>query len=262
MARSDPSLRVTVDKESGGTLLRGMGELHLQIVLETLKENYDVDAVIGVPQVAYRAAASRAAEVDHCLRKQTGGPGQMARVRLRLEPAAAGESGLVFVNAISGGAIPKEFVPAIEKALVAAMADGGPGGCPVLGLRVSLLDGAFHEKDSSSLAFAAVTREAFRIGFARAQPILLEPLARVVVTVPEEVLGPVIADLQRRRGQLVATEAVAGAQAVTAEVPLAELFNYVGALRSLCQGRAGFTLELSRYAPVPERGTGKRSRPA
>jgi len=223
-----------------------------------LKEDYDVDAVIGAPQVAWRAAASHSAEVDHSLRKQTGGPGQMARVRLLLEPVAEGDSGLVFVDAVSGGAIPKEFVPAIKKALVAAMADGGPGGCPVLGLKVSLLDGAFHERDSSALAFETATREAFRIGFARADPILLEPLARIVVTTPEVYLGAVIGDLQRRRGQLAATEAVAGAQAVTAEVPLAELFNYVSALRSLSQGRASFTLALSRYAAAPA----KRLRPA
>jgi len=257
MARSDPSLRVAVDRESGQTLLRGMGELHLQIVVETLKEDFNVDAVIGAPHVAYRAAASQRAEVDHTLRKQSGGPGQMARVRLVFEPLAEGEAGLVFVNRIVGGTIPKEFVPSIEKALRQSMLDGGPGGYPVLGLKVSLLDGAFHEKDSSGLAFDLATREAFRIGFEQAAPILLEPVVRIVVTTPEEYLGAVIGDLQRRRGQVVATELVPRAQEVIAEAPLAELFNYVSALRSLSQGRASFTMALSRYAPLPARQTEK-----
>jgi len=228
-----------------------MGELHLQIAVETLKHDFNVDAVIGAPQVAYRAAATRRAEVDHTLRKQSGGPGQMARVRLAFEPLAEGETGLVFVNKIAGGAIPKEFVPSIEKALRQCLLDGGPGGHPVLGLRVSLLDGAFHAKDSSGLAFELATREAFRIGFAQAAPILLEPVMRIVVTTPEDHLGAVIGDLQRRRGQVLSTEPVARAQAVIAEAPLAELFNYVTALRSLSQGRASPTMAFSRYAPLP-----------
>ena len=252
MARSDPSLRVAVDGESGQTLLRGMGQLHLQIAVETLKEDFNVDAVIGAPQVAYRAAASQRAVVDHTLRKQSGGPGQMARVRLAFEPLAEGETGLVFVNKIVGGAIPREFVPSIEKALRQSLLDGGPGGYPVLGLRASLLDGAFHQKDSSGLAFELATREAFRIGFEQAAPILLEPVMRIVVTTPEHYLGGVIGDLQSRRGQVLATEPVARAQDVIAEAPLAELFNYVGALRSLSQGRANFTMAFSRYAPLPK----------
>ncbi|HTV69764.1 MAG TPA: EF-Tu/IF-2/RF-3 family GTPase, partial [Rhizobiaceae bacterium] len=251
MARSDPSLRVVVDGESGQTLLRGMGELHLQIVVETLKEDFNVDAMIGAPQVAYRAAVSRRSEVDHTLRKQSGGPGQMARVRLMFEPLLEGETGLVFINKVVGGAIPKEFVPSIEKALRQSMLDGGPGGYAVLGLRVSLLDGAFHEKDSSGLAFELATREAFRIGFERAVPILLEPIARIVITTPEDYLGAVIGDLQRRRGQVLETGLVARAQEVIGEAPLAELFNYVSALRSLSQGRASFTMAFSRYAPLP-----------
>jgi elongation factor G len=252
MTRGDPSLRVTVDRESGQTLVSGMGELHLQIAVETLKEDYNVEAVIGAPHVAYRAAASRRAEVDHTLRKQSGGPGQMARVRLAFEPLAEGESDLVFINKIVGGAIPKEFVPSIEKALRQALLDGSPAGYPVLGLRVSLLDGAFHEKDSSGLAFELATREAFRIGFEQAAPILLEPMMRIVVTTPEAYLGGVIGDLQSRRGQVLATEPVGLAQDVIAEAPLAEMFNYVSALRSLSQGRASFTMAFSRYAPLPK----------
>jgi elongation factor G len=188
----------------------------------------------------------------------------MARLRLAFEPLTEGESGLVFVNKLIGGAIPKEFVPAIEKALRQSLRDGGPGGYPVLGLKVSLLDGAFHEKDSSALAFQLAAREAFRIGFARAEPILLEPVMRIVVTTPEAYLGGVIGDLQSRRGHVLATEpaqkslatSLSGALSecldVIAEAPLAQMFNYVGALRSLSQGRASFSMTLSRYAPLPK----------
>ncbi|CAL77572.1 protein chain elongation factor EF-G, GTP-binding [Bradyrhizobium sp. ORS 278] len=251
MARSDPSLRVVVDADSGQTLLRGMGELHLQIAVERLKEDYNVDAVIGAPEVAYRAAASRPSEVDHTLRKQSGGPGQMARVRLAFAPLEEGGEGLVFVDETVGGAIPREFIPSIEKALRQSLRDGGPGGYPVLGQQVTLLDGAFHQKDSSGLAFELATREAFRIGFERAAPILLEPVMRVVVTTPEDYLGGIIGDLQSRRGRIVATEPIPRGQEVIAEVPLARLFNYVSALRSLSQGRAVHAMAFSRYAPAP-----------
>jgi len=241
-----------VDRETGETLAKGMGELHLQIVVETLKEDFGVDATIGAPRVAYRAALSRRAEVDHLLRKQSGGPGQMARVRLAFEPLAEGETGLVFVNQIVGGAIPKEYVPSIEKALAQALLDGGPGGHPVIGLKATLLDGASHEKDSSGLAFENATREAFKIGFAQGEPILLEPLMRITVSTSEDYLGGVIGDLQSRRGQLLATDMVGRGHEVIAEAPLAEMFNYVSALRSLSQGRASFTMAFARYAPMPQ----------
>ena len=252
MARGDPSLRVMVDRETGETLVKGMGELHLQIVVETLKEDFSVEATIGAPRVAYRAALSRRVEVDHLLRKQTGGPGQMARVRLAFEPLAEGEAGLVFVNQIVGGAVPKDYVPSIEKALMQALLDGGPGGYPVIGLKAILLDGASHEKDSSGLAFETATREAFKIGFAQAEPILLEPMMRVVVATPGDYLGGVIGDLQSRRGQLLATDMIGRGHEVIAEAPLGEMFNYVSALRSLSQGRASFTMAFARYAPMPQ----------
>ena len=251
LARGDPSLRVRVDRETGQTLVSGMGELHLQICVETLKEDFGVEAKIGAPQVSYRAAASRRSEVDHTLRKQSGGPGQMARVRLAFEPLPEGETGLVFVNEVVGGAVPREFTPSIEKALRQAMLDGGPAGHPVIGLKATLLDGAFHEKDSSGLAFELATREAFRIGFAQTEPILLEPLMRVVVTTPEDYMGGVIGDLQSRRGQVLATEPAGHSHDVIAEAPLGEMFNYVSALRSLSQGRAIFSMKLARYAPMP-----------
>ncbi|MGJ4928584.1 elongation factor G [Bradyrhizobium sp. HKCCYLS2038] len=262
MARSDPSLRVVVDADSGQTLLRGMGELHLQIAVERLKEDYHVDAVIGAPEVAYRAAASRRSEVDHTLRKQSGGPGQMARVHLAFEPSEDGETGLLFVDKTVGGAIPREFIPSIEKALRQSLLDGGPGGYPVLGLKVTLLDGAFHQKDSSGLAFELATKEAFRVGFARAAPVLLEPVMRVVVTTPEDYLGSIIGDLQSRRGRILAMEPIARGQGVAAEVPLAELFNYVSALRSLSQGRAVHAMAFSRYAPAPKGLADKAARSA
>jgi elongation factor G len=252
MARGDPSFRVAVDRETGQTLVSGMGELHLQIGVERLKEDFGVDATIGAPQVSYRAAASRRAEVDHTLRKQSGGPGQMARVRLAFEPLAEGETGLVFVNQVVGGAIPREFVPSIEKALREALLDGGPAGHPVIGLKATLLDGGFHERDSSGLAFDLATREAFRIGFAQADPILLEPLMRVVVSTPHDYLGGVIGDLQRRRGQVLATEPAGRLHEVVAEAPLGEMFNYVSALRSVSQGRASFAMAFARFAPLPK----------
>ena len=251
MARSDPSLRVGADPETGRTLIAGVGELHLRICVETLKEDFGIEARIGAPDVAWRAELTRRAEVDHLLRKQSGGPGQMARVHLVFEPLADGATGLVFVDRIEGGAIPKEFVPAIEKALTAALDDGGPGGVPLLGLKATLMGGDFHAKDSSSLAFEIATREAFRIGVARAEPVVLEPLMRVVVTTPEEHIGAVIGDIRRRRGQVLASEPDGTRHDIVAEIPLAVLFNYVGALRSLTQGRASFTMAFARYAPAP-----------
>lgn len=252
LARGDPSLRVGVDGETGQALVRGMGELHLKIVVETLKEDFGVDAAIGPPMVSYRSAPTRRAEVDHLLSKQNGGQGQMARIRLALEPLADGEAGLRFENRVVGGAIPKAFVPAIEKVLEQSMREGGASGHPVLGLKAVLLDGAFHEKDSSALAFEIATREAFRIGFERTDPVLLEPLMRVVVTTPGDYLGAIIGDLQARRGRLLGTEMAGHGHEVAADVPLAELFSYVGTLRYLSQGRASFTMAFDRYARVPE----------
>ncbi len=252
MARSDPSLRLAVDRETGQTLVKGMGALHLQICVETLVEDYGVEATMGAPQVAYREAPSHRVEVDHVLRKQSGGPGQMARVRLAFEPLPEGETGLVFVNRIVGGSIPRDFVPTIEKALSKALADGGAAGYPVIGLKATLLDGAFHEKDSSSLAFERATREAFRIGFEQTDPIRLEPLMQAVVSTPAEYLGGVIGDLQRRRGRILSTASGGQGHDVVAEVPLSAMFNYVSALRSLSQGRAHFTMAFARYAPMPK----------
>jgi len=245
-------LRVSLDPGSGQMLVRGMGELHLQICVERLKEDFGLDAMIGAPQVAYRAAATRRAEVDHLLRKQNGGVGQMARVRLAFEPLAEGETGLVFVDETVGGAIPKAFVPSIEKALRTALEDGGPGGHPVIGLKATLLDGAFHAKDSSGLAFELCTREAFKISFAKTEPHLLEPLMRVSISTPADYLGAIIGDLQSRRGRILETNPDGRRSALIAEVPLGEMFNYVSTLRSLSQGRASHSMGFARYAPMPK----------
>jgi elongation factor G len=250
MARSDPSLRISVDRETGQTLVRGMGELHLQVCVETLEQDFDVEARVGEPQVAYRSAFGHPVKVDHLLRKQNGGQGQMARVCLSFEPSGEGEEGLVFESKIAGGAIPKEFVLPVEKALKLAMQDGGSTGHPVIGLKATLLDGAFHEKDSSALAFEIAAREAFNLGLDRSDPILLEPQMRVTITTPEDYLGSLIGDVQSRRGKLIATHVVQDRHEVVAEVPLSKLFNYVSSVRSLSQGRASFSMAYARHGRV------------
>jgi elongation factor G len=252
MAREDPSLRVTVDPETGQTLVRGMGELHLMICVEGLKEDYNVEATIGPPQVSYREAITARAEVDHTHRKQNGGVGQMARVHLVLEPLSDGETGLVFKDHVVGGVVPKEFVPAVERALQQAMQTGVLAGYPVLGLKAALIGGAFHAKDSSSMTFELATREAFKIGFAKAGPVLLEPIMRVVVITPGDYLGAAIGDLQARRGNVLASDMKAGAHEIVANVPLANMFNYANAVRSLSQGRASFTMQFGHYARMPK----------
>jgi elongation factor G len=251
IAREDPSLRVSIDEETGQTLIRGMGELHLMICVEQLKETYNVDASIGAPRVAYREAITRRAEGEHTHRKQNGGVGQMARVRLMIEPLAPGDTGLVFENRVVGGAVPKQFVPSVEKALRQAMQEGGLAGCPVIGLKAALVDGAFHEKDSSGLAFELATREAFRTVFAQAAPVLLEPLMRVTVTTPGDHLGAIIGDLHGRRGSVLASDVRGNTHEVVALVPLANMFSYVNTLRSMSQGRATFTMRPEHYAPAP-----------
>ncbi len=250
MAREDPSLRVMTDTETGQFLLAGMGELHLNIAVETLEEDYNVKARIGTPRVAYREAITAASGVDHMHRKQNGGQGQYARIKLLFEPACDGDVGLVFVDQTVGGAVPKEFVPAIAKSLSHAMHEGVLG-YPMEALRVTLVDGDFHAKDSSALAFELAARDAFKTGMAQAQPVLLEPIMSVKVTTPEAHLGAVIGDLQGRRGEVLATNLVGNRHEVQANVPLANMFAYVSVLRSLTHGRAGVSMVFARYAQVP-----------
>ncbi|MEM9029184.1 MAG: elongation factor G [Pseudomonadota bacterium] len=251
IAREDPSLRVSSDPETGQTLLRGLGELHLTICLEVLKEEYNVDAKLGAPQIAFREALTRRVTVDHTHRKQNGGVGQMARVCLTFEPTDAAESGLVFESQITGGAIPGHFVPAVEAGLRAAMQNGVLAGYPMHGLRAILTDGAFHENDSSAMAFEIAARDAFKTGVTQGAPVLLEPIMTVIVTTPETHLGAILGDLQSRRGKLCASDAKRGGYEVVAQVPLANMFSYVNKLRSLSQGRASFSMTLDTYRPVP-----------
>jgi elongation factor G len=252
MAREDPSLRINVDADSGATLIAGMGELHLMIVVETLKEDYDVEASIGPPQVAYRESLTRRAEIDHTHRKQSGGPGQYARVRLALEPLGENAPGLVFENRTVGGALPAMFVAAIEKTLAQCMFEGTLAGYPVIGLKAILLDGATHAKDSTPMAFELATRSAFNAAFAAGRPQLLEPVMQVLVTTPGDYLGTIIGDLQSRRGSVTGSNVRTNVHEVSAHVPLANMFNYVNGVRSLSQGRAAFTMQFSHYAPVPQ----------
>ncbi len=251
MAQEDPSLRVSVDTETGATLVAGQGELHLMVVVETLKEDHDVEATIGAPRVAYREALTTHAEVDHTHRKQSGGPGQYARIRLALEPSEDA-SGLVFEDRTAGGALPVALVAVVEKTVAQCMFEGTLAGYPVIGLKATLLDGATHVKDSTPLAFELATRDAFKAAFAAGRPQLLEPVMQVLVTTPGDHLGAVIGDLQSRRGSVTGTDMRANVHEVSAHVPLANMFNYVNAVRSLSQGRATFAMQFSHYAAVPQ----------
>ncbi len=251
LAAEDPSFKVSVDHETGQTVLKGMGELHLDILVDRMRREFKVDANVGAPQVAYRETITRAAEVDYVHKKQTGGSGQFARVIMTIEPGESG-AGLEFVSKVVGGNIPKEFIPAIEKGIVSAMQNGMVAGYPVIDVRVTLTDGAYHEVDSSAVAFEIAGRAAFREAMQKAAPRLLEPMMRVEVVVPEAFVGDIIGDLNGRRGQIEGMEPQGNATQVRAHVPLATMFGYVNAIRSLSQGRAQFTMFFERYDRVPQ----------
>ncbi len=251
LAAEDPSFRVGLDAESAQTVIKGMGELHLEIIIDRLKREFKVDANVGAPQVAYRETVSRSSELDYTHKKQTGGAGQFARIKLVLEPGERG-SGLVFTSKIVGGAVPREYIPGVEKGVTAAAQTGVLAGFPMVDIAVSLIDGAYHEVDSSVMAFEIAARAAFREAAAKAGPILLEPVMSVEVVTPEEYMGDIIGDLNSRRGHVTGMEARANAQVIHAEVPLATMFGYVNTLRSLSQGRAQFTMTFDHYEPVPQ----------
>jgi elongation factor G len=253
ICREDPSLRVTIDAETGQTLLHGMGELHLTICVETLKEEHNVEASLGAPQVAFREAITRRAVADYTLRKQTGGPGLYARVKLAFEPLAEGKAGLVFEDRTSGGVVPAVFMPGIEKGLAAALREGGLAGYPVIGVRAALLDGGHHTRDSSPLAFELAAQAAFRQAYQEAGPVLLEPVIEVEIGTPGDYLGAIIGDLKARRGTVLKTGMKGATHEIAAQVPLANMFGYVSRLRSLSQGRAQFTMRFACYTPVPGR---------
>jgi elongation factor G len=251
LATEDPSFRVAVDHESGQTVIKGMGELHLEIIVDRMKREFKVDANVGVPQVAYRETITRTAEIDYIHKKQTGGAGQFARVKLRFEPLPPG-SGFLFENAVVGGTVPKEYVPGVEKGVKASSETGVLAGFPVIDLKVVLFDGAHHEVDSSVLAFEIAARAAFKDGVIKAAPKLLEPIMRVEVVTPEEYMGDVIGDLNSRRGQVTGMDARGNARVIDAMVPLANMFGYVNTLRSMSQGRAQYTMHFDHYELVPQ----------
>jgi elongation factor G len=250
LAAEDPSFRVSTDQESGQTILKGMGELHLDIKVDILRRTYKVDANVGAPQVAYRERVSRRAEVDYTHKKQSGGSGQFARVKLVVEPNEPG-AGYVFESKIVGGAVPKEYIPGVEKGLESVLGSGVLAGFPVVDLKVELIDGAYHEVDSSALAFEIASRAALREGLQKGGSVLLEPIMKVEVVTPEDYTGSVIGDLTGRRGQVQGQDMRGNAIVINAMVPLANMFGYVNTLRSMSQGRATFTMQFDHYEQVP-----------
>ena len=252
MLREDPSLRMRHDADSGQTILSGMGELQLEVSVEKLRARHGVDVSVGRPQVAYRETISNESEVHHVHKKQTGGPGQFAELKLRLAPLARGE-GFRFVNESVGGAIPREFVPAIEAGIRRAAQVGVAAGYPTIDFEATVLDGGFHERDSSSLAFELAAAAAFREAAARATPLVLEPVMAVEVITPTEHLGDVIGDLHRRRGHVQGQDQRGNASVVTATVPLKEMFGYIGHLRAMTSGRAQYSMQTSHYDVAPAR---------
>jgi elongation factor G len=250
LAAEDPSFRVSTDFESGQTRLKGMGELHLDIKVDILRRTYKVEANIGAPQVAYRETLGRRAEIDYTHKKQTGGTGQFAKVTLVFEPLPPG-SGFVFENEIVGGVIPKEFIPGVEKGIKSVMNSGPLVGFPVIDFKVSLIDGSYHDVDSSVLAFEIAARAAFREAAEKVQMKLLEPVMKVEVVSPEDYVGTVIGDLNSRRGMILGQEMRGNATVINAMVPLANMFGYVNNLRSSTQGRANYTMQFDHYEAVP-----------
>ncbi len=251
LAAEDPSFRVSTDFESGQTIIKGMGELHLEIIVDRMKREFKVEATVGAPQVAYRETITRKQEVDYTHKKQTGGTGQFARVKLVLEPQEQG-AGFIFESKVVGGSVPKEYVPGVEKGVKSVLENGVLAGFPMLDLKVSLIDGAYHEVDSSALAFEIASRAAFREAAQKAGPKLLEPIMKVEVVSPEDYVGGVIGDLTSRRGQILGQEMRGNATVINSMVPLANMFGYVNTLRSMSQGRAQFTMQFDHYAQVPQ----------
>ena len=251
LAAEDPSFRVSTDPESGQTILKGMGELHLDIKVDILKRSYKVDANIGQPQVAYREKITKPVTVDYVHKKQTGGSGQFAGVKIVVEPKVPG-TGYEFENKVIGGTVPKEYIPGVEKGLTSVLTSGVLAGFPVVDLKVSLVDGKYHDVDSSALAFEIASRAALREALQKGGSVLLEPIMRVEVVTPEEYTGSVIGDLNSRRGHIQGQDMRGNANVINAMVPLANMFGYVNVLRSMTQGRATFTMQFDHYEQVPQ----------
>ncbi|MCZ6637611.1 MAG: elongation factor G [Alphaproteobacteria bacterium] len=250
LAKEDPSFRVTTDQESGQTVIKGMGELHLDILVDSMRREFKVGANVGAPQVAYRETITKSIEVDYIHKKQTGGSGQFARIKLVFEPAKG--EGFIFESKIVGGRVPREYIPGVEKGLKSAKETGVLVGFPVIDFKVRLVDGAYHDVDSSVMAFEIAARAAFREGMQKAAPVLLEPVMKVEVVTPDEYMGDVIGDLKSRRGNVTSMDQRGNARVITGLVPLANMFGYVNTLRSMSQGRAQFTMHFEQYEPVPQ----------
>ena len=251
LAAEDPSFRVTSDAESGQTVIKGMGELHLEIIVDRLKREFKVDANVGAPAVAYRETITQTIEAAYIHKKQTGGAGQYARVKIRFEPLGQG-GGYEFKSAVFGGAVPKEYLPGVKKGLERAKDSGILVGFPVIDFKATLIDGDHHDVDSSTVAFEIAAQAAFREGMRKAGPVLLEPMMRIEVVTPEQYMGDVIGDLKSRRGQVAGLDQRANAQIISGLVPLANMFGYVNTLRSMSQGRAQFTMHFDHYQQVPQ----------
>jgi elongation factor G len=251
LAQEDPSFRITVDAESGQTVIKGMGELHLEVLVDRMRREFDVDANVGAPQVAYRETISREADVDYIHKKQTGGSGQFARIKITFAPLPPG-SGFEFESTVVGGRVPKEFIPGVQKGLLSSNDSGVLAGFPMIDYKATLYDGDSHDVDSSVMAFEIAARAAFREGIQKAAPKLLEPIMRVEVVTPEEYMGDIIGDLNSRRGNISSMDTRGNARVINAQVPLANMFGYVNNLRSGSQGRAQFTMHFDHYEQVPQ----------
>jgi len=251
LAAEDPSFRVTSDHESGQTIIKGMGELHLEILVDRMRREFKVDANVGAPQVAYRETITKSAEIDYTHKKQTGGSGQFARLKLVLEPLPVG-SGFEFENKVVGGSVPREYIPGVEKGLETSKETGVVAGFPLIDFKATLIDGASHDVDSSVMAFEIAARAAFREGIPKCAPRLLEPIMRVEVVTPEDYMGDIIGDLNSRRGNVSGMDQRGNARVINAMVPLANMFGYVNTLRSMSQGRSQYTMHFDHYDQVPQ----------
>jgi len=253
LAEEDPTFHVKSDEETGQTIISGMGELHLEILVDRMRREFKVEANVGKPQVAYRESLKKPVDrYDYTHKKQSGGSGQFAKVQIAIEPLpTGGEKSYEFVNKITGGRIPKEYIPSVDVGCQEGMANGPLAGYPLVDVRVTLLDGAYHDVDSSELAFKIAGLQAFREAARLAGPVILEPVMSVEVITPEDFMGDVIGDLNSRRGQIQSMDERSGARVVKAIVPLSEMFGYVGDLRSRTQGRASYSMQFDSYAEVP-----------
>jgi elongation factor G len=250
LAQEDPSFRVHTDEESGQTIISGMGELHLEIIVDRMKREFKVDANVGAPQVAYRETIRKAVEQEGKFVRQSGGRGQFGHVWLKIEPQEQG-AGYEFVNEIAGGVVPKEYIPSVDKGIQEQMDNGVIAGFPMVDVKVTLYDGSYHEVDSSEMAFKIAASMGFKEGARKANPVLLEPMMKVEVVTPEEYMGDVMGDLNRRRGVVQGMEDGPAGKLIHAEVPLAEMFGYATDLRSATQGRASYSMEFAKYSEAP-----------